>query len=203
MLNIVKVIVLPLLAIGSASMVSGATITVKNNCSYSSQINQQTNNAAPGTNAFVLAPGKSSNIYVADNWAGRVWPRPECTGKTDCDPPAPASLAEFNFGSFAGLTFFDVSLVDGFNVPLSVQPNGGTNCPSASCHKLPACPNGNQFKNINNNGKVVSCQNPNRDSGATTYAATTKKACPTVYTYSHDDNATLACKTNSFTVTLC
>ncbi|PQQ10729.1 Glucan endo-1 3-beta-glucosidase [Prunus yedoensis var. nudiflora] len=38
----------------------------------------------------------------------------------------PATLAEFNIPAGGGQDFYDVSLVDGFNLPMSVTPQGGT-----------------------------------------------------------------------------
>ncbi|KAI5318194.1 hypothetical protein L3X38_037902 [Prunus dulcis] len=46
----------------------------------------------------------------------------------------PATLAEFNIPAGGGQDFYDVSLVDGFNLPMSVTPQGGTgDCNTATC----------------------------------------------------------------------
>ncbi|KAI1124853.1 thaumatin family protein [Nemania abortiva] len=93
---------------------------------------------APETHGFELGPGKSRNLTVGPTWAGRVWGRTNCTvggdtatcqtgdclGKLDCvyGGDAPATLAEFNLaGGVAGeQTFYDISLVDGYNLPLGI-----------------------------------------------------------------------------------
>lgn len=75
-------------------------------------------------------------INTPDDWAGRFWARTGCHfGRGRCDTgdcgdsvecsgrggAPPATLAEFTFNGYAGDDFYDVSLVDGFNVPISVS----------------------------------------------------------------------------------
>ncbi len=58
----------------------------------------------------------------------------------------PVSLAEVNFGGHANLAFYDVSLVDGYNVPISFgpvnTPSNGFSCGTPACTRdlLPTCP---------------------------------------------------------------
>ncbi|KAG5915581.1 hypothetical protein E4U42_007977 [Claviceps africana] len=93
----------------------------------------------PGTGGFELAPGKNKTLWVAPNWQGRVWGRTNCTvngescacktgdcfSKLDCEfsGATPATLAEFNLaGGTNGMqTFYDISLVDGYNLPVGIQ----------------------------------------------------------------------------------
>ncbi|KAI0522209.1 thaumatin family protein [Xylaria bambusicola] len=93
---------------------------------------------APESHGFELGPGKSKHLTVGPTWAGRVWGRTNCTvgddtatcqtgdclGKLDCvfGGTAPATLAEFNLaGGITGdQTFYDISLVDGYNLPLGI-----------------------------------------------------------------------------------
>ncbi|KAI1181249.1 Hsp70-like protein [Nemania sp. FL0916] len=92
----------------------------------------------PESHGFELGPGKSRNLTVGPTWAGRVWARTNCTvggntatcqtgdclGKLDCvyGGDAPATLAEFNLagGATGDQTFYDISLVDGYNLPLGI-----------------------------------------------------------------------------------
>ena len=85
-----------------------------------------------------LDPGESWTLNVpAGTGPGRVWPRTGCsfdsTGKGSCQTgdcggvlvctsfgQPPATLAEFTIGG--GTDFFDISLVDGFNVPMDFMP---------------------------------------------------------------------------------
>ncbi|KAI0405503.1 thaumatin family protein [Xylaria palmicola] len=93
---------------------------------------------APETHGFELGPGWSRNLTVGPTWAGRVWGRTNCTvggdtatcqtgdclGKLNCayGGDAPATLAEFNLagGVNGAQTFYDISLVDGYNLPLGI-----------------------------------------------------------------------------------
>ncbi|KAH0850743.1 hypothetical protein HID58_091186, partial [Brassica napus] len=88
-------------------------------------------------------PGQSIVFNAPVGWSGRIWGRTGCnfdkTGTGTCETGScgstlkcsasgkpPASLAEF---TLAALDFYDVSLVDGFNLPMSVTPmNGKGNC---------------------------------------------------------------------------
>ncbi|KAE8707131.1 Pathoproteinsis-related thaumatin superfamily protein isoform 2 [Hibiscus syriacus] len=106
------------------------------------------------THRFRSQPGESTSIDVLASWSGRLWGRTLCTkdssGKFshltgDCGSSTlecsgagaipPATLAEFTLNGAGGLDFYDVSLVDGYNLPMMVVPDGGTggNCSSAGC----------------------------------------------------------------------
>ncbi|KAG5005631.1 hypothetical protein JHK82_023615 [Glycine max] len=60
----------------------------------------------------------------------------DCGGKLKCDGVGgapPASLAEFTLDSQEG-DFYDVSLVDGYNLPVSIFPTGGSRqCKAVTC----------------------------------------------------------------------
>ncbi|THU69233.1 hypothetical protein C4D60_Mb08t12250 [Musa balbisiana] len=45
----------------------------------------------------------------------------------------PTTLIEFTLQGYGGKDFYDVSCVDGFNLPVLVVPSGGPNCNSTSC----------------------------------------------------------------------
>lgn len=61
----------------------------------------------------------------------------DCGGMLECggaggDPPA--SLAEITLDGANGDDFYDISLVDGYNLPLAMTPSGGTgNCGAPGC----------------------------------------------------------------------
>lgn len=86
-------------------------------------------------------PGKSRSISVPDGWkAGRIWARTGCNGQFNCETgncgnseqcsgrggEPPASLAEFTLNGNGGQDYYDVSLVDGYNLPVSISPDEGT-----------------------------------------------------------------------------
>ncbi|GFZ02788.1 pathogenesis-related thaumatin superfamily protein [Actinidia rufa] len=122
-----------------------------------------------------LNPGQPINVNAPTGWSGRFWGRTGCffdqSGKGYCatgncgggvaecagaggEPPA--TLAEFTLNS--PLDFYDISLVDGFNIPVSVVPTGGSgDCKSAQCLSdlNQNCPHGLQ---VRRNGRVVACK---------------------------------------------
>ncbi|TID17778.1 Osmotin thaumatin-like protein [Venturia nashicola] len=105
----------------------------------------------PSTNGFKLASGEQNNLTVSSNWQGRVWGRTNCSfndagtgpaaggvgrscGSGDCNGAldckvggdVPVSLAEFTLDAGDGQTYYDISLVDGYNIPMAIvmQPLG-------------------------------------------------------------------------------
>jgi Thaumatin family len=101
---------------------------------------------------FVLKPGQSVVFTAPVSWSGRIWGRTGCSfdqgGNGSCQTAScgstlkcsasgkpPATLAEF---TLASVDYYDVSLVDGYNLPVVVTPvngnsNGGGNCSVAGC----------------------------------------------------------------------
>lgn len=51
----------------------------------------------------------------------------DCNGVLQCQAygAPPNTLAEYGLNQFNNLDFFDISLVDGFNVPMDFSPTGG------------------------------------------------------------------------------
>ncbi|CEG69444.1 hypothetical protein RMATCC62417_05521 [Rhizopus microsporus] len=215
-----------LVVLGAMAVPSSAVpMIVKNKCSYSVQANQLTN-VVGNPKAVVLSPGQSTTFDVASNWGGRIWGRKGCTGSSDCQPSAPSSLAEFTLNGAGGKDFYDVSFVDGFNLPISVAPNGGTthtnkyDCGTPTCANLPSCPA--QFQVKDGSGNVIACNSACRAYGtpeycctgdynspqtckASQYANSVKQACPDVYSYAYDDtSSTYTCASSSgYTITFC
>ncbi|GMJ12079.1 hypothetical protein like AT1G20030 [Hibiscus trionum] len=206
--------------------------TFKNNCPYT---------VWPGTLAgagpqlsstgFELASQASSTLNVPQPWSGRFWGRTNCniasgkfqcatadcgTGQVTCNGAGaipPASLMEFTLAPNNGNDFYDVSLVDGFNLPVSVTPHGGSSvCNATSCafDINAVCPSELQVKGWG--GDVIACKSAclafNQPqyccTGAysspttcqpTPYSEIFKSKCPQAYSYAYDD------KTSTFTCT--
>ncbi|KAI4189194.1 MAG: hypothetical protein L6R41_001637 [Letrouitia leprolyta] len=99
----------------------------------------------PSTQGFKLTSGQSRDLTVSADWQGRVWGRTNCSfnaagtapsssgtgvacGTGDCGGTVncrgtgvvPVTLAEFTLSSSSGQTFYDISLVDGYNIPLGI-----------------------------------------------------------------------------------
>jgi hypothetical protein len=102
----------------------------------------------PSTNGFHLSPGANQTVNVTSDWQGRVWGRTNCTFNSnghqtgsacstgDCGGTLncliagapPATLAEFTMQGSQKQTFYDLSVVDGYNLPMAIMmlPNGNS-----------------------------------------------------------------------------
>ncbi|KAH9978722.1 thaumatin-like protein [Lactifluus volemus] len=148
--------VLSVIALSTGAM--GRTLTVTNSCPFTIWpalfTDLHAGSAAPDQPTGWEAPAHSSVTFdVPDNWhAGRVWGRRGCDFTTNpgpnscldggcnggllCDASTgtgvpPATVAEFTLKGDGNLDFFDVSLVDGYNLPMEITNNQA--CPVASC----------------------------------------------------------------------
>lgn len=172
---------------------------------------------------FQLAAGQGRTVAVPENWQGRMW------GKTGCKPDGtscesgsspPATLAEFQLAGWQNLDFYDISLVDGFNLPMVISlkttrpfdPAAPYSCGAITCAAdiNAVCPKELQVTNAA--GKVVACKSACAHfktdqyccGGAygcgptccppTNYSRIFKTACPTSYSYAYDDQtSTFTC----------
>ncbi|KAG4958947.1 hypothetical protein AAZX31_13G066800 [Glycine max] len=184
---------------------------------------------------FVLKPGESAVFTAPVSWSGRIWARTGCkfdqngngncqtgscgtTLKCSASGKTPASLAEF---TLAQPDFYDVSLVDGFNVPMAVKPiNGKGNCSTAGCDSdlRNSCP---KELSLRANGKTVGCRSAcdvfNTDEYCckgnygnpstckpTFYSKKFKEACPTSYSYAYDDPTSIfTCTGTDYVIAFC
>ncbi|CAD6199682.1 unnamed protein product [Caenorhabditis auriculariae] len=182
----------------------------------------------PAGGGFRLDGGQSRTVSVDDAWtAGRVWARTGCDGNFNCETGfcrnteqcngaggvPPVSLAEFTLKAWGNEDFYDVSLVDGYNLPVLIMTEGGNNCKIAGgCVKdiNQECPAAMAVKG--HNGNTVACKSAclafNTDEyccrGAygtpdkchpNQYTQMFKDACPTAYSYAYDDGtSTFTCQ---------
>ncbi|KAI0475963.1 thaumatin family protein [Xylariaceae sp. FL0804] len=123
-------------------------LIITNNCGDTLWPGIATQNGdPPESNGFELDAGDSKNMNVGPTWQGRVWGRTNCTvsaddntatcetgdcfGKLDCEygGATPVTLAEFNLagGTTGKQTFYDISLVDGYNLPLGIVYHASSN----------------------------------------------------------------------------
>lgn len=203
-------------------------IKVTNQCQQTIWVGTYGDNDFPAGGSFRLYPDQDNTFTVIDGWtSGRVW------GKTGCDeigqncitgdsPPGgrttlqPVTLAEFGLDKYLGLDFYDISLVDGFNLPLTIRPFGvdlNDKCKSVKCgFDFNVCPE--SFKQYGNNGIVACnsacsathedqycCPSPPYDSSSchpSDYSRIFKNQCPDAYSYAFDDDSsTWACQGQS------
>jgi hypothetical protein len=178
---------------------------------------------------WILHPGHSVTITVPNKYNGRFWGRTGCVFRHGTGPcqtgdcgrkfqcagygAIPATLAEYNLDAWDNLDFYDVSMVDGSNLPMYIYPTSGTagkkvsrkGCVPAGCTKTVSCPKALQIKA---SGKYVACESacaklggdqyccrgkwaPRADCNPAKwpvdYARVFKKAEPYAYSYADDD----------------
>ncbi|WOH14635.1 hypothetical protein DCAR_0934155 [Daucus carota subsp. sativus] len=218
--------------------VDGTTFILKNNCGATIWPGILTSYQAPAlmNGGLELKAGESQNISAPDNWSGKFWARDGCSfdsqgmGKCyvgDCggtlhcegkDGDAPASAAEFVLGSDSDS--YDISLVNGYNMEVSIEPVGGDgNCSKISCSvDLNQCPQQMQFKA---QGKVVACMTPclifnnpmacctgefsdPEKCQANSYTEVFKSSCPLAYNFAFDDaTKSYTCSGANYVVSFC
>lgn len=114
----------------------------------------------PGTGGFHLSPGSNQSFSVSSNWQGRIWGRTncsfgnggggsacstgDCAGALSCQIAGqpPATLGEFTLQGSDSQTFYDLSLVDGYNIPVAIVllSNGNSQLQSLAGNKTnPSC----------------------------------------------------------------
>ncbi|WP_433888247.1 thaumatin family protein [Streptomyces sp. CA-111067] len=134
-----------------------------------------------GATGWVLTPGASVSFTVPDHWDVRVWARTGChfdaagnghcvtgdCGHFQCGSTwgeFPSTLAEFNLNAWNGMDFYDVSLVEGNNLPMWINSFHGSSrdkldangCSAAGCTRdaNATCPA--QLQRVRG-GKIVAC----------------------------------------------
>ena len=193
---------------------------------------------------FHLASGASSTLAVpsSSQWSGTFWARTGCatdaatgrfscatadcgSGAVACDgrgPSPPVTLAEITLAGSGGLDFYDVSLVDGFNVPLSIAPSA-KGCRAAACagDVNAVCPADLRVVS-GGSGATVACKSACNAYGSaryccsgaygtpaacgpTNYSRVFKTACPAAYSYAYDDaSSTFTCSgAAAYQITFC
>ncbi|KAJ8449289.1 hypothetical protein Cgig2_002421 [Carnegiea gigantea] len=157
----------------------------------------------------------ATQIDVVNNCGYPVWAAASAPNGFGGDPQ---TLAEFALKQPSNTNpddTFDISLVEGFNVPLSfspVNPSGGT-CRPVQCTAdiVGQCPD--QLKALGgcNNPCTVfqtvqyCCTSERGSCGPTPYSQFFKQRCPDAYSYPQDDQtSTFACPSGTnYRVTFC
>ncbi|KAG8854679.1 hypothetical protein FRB96_007364 [Tulasnella sp. 330] len=219
-----------------ASSAAARTFTVYNNCPFTIwpalftdlNVGSATPNQPTGwaQNAY-----QSVSFSVPNNWtAGRIWRVAE-TARFIVAAFDSRTLAEFTLSASSGLDYYDVSLVDGYNLPLKIQSTTAS-CGVANCgvDLGPNCP-ANLKGPYDSTGFPVGCKsdclvdpNPSNSpsccSGSHNTPATCppsgvphysyfKNNCPNSYVYAYDESSGTALWTcpsaaePNYTVTFC
>ncbi|XP_074590833.1 thaumatin-like protein 1 isoform X2 [Curcuma longa] len=190
-----------------------------------------------GVTGFALPAGTARSLLVPSGWSGRFWARTGCSfddagrgscatgdcgsGQVECNGAAaapPATLVEFTLGGGGGgADFYDVSLVDGYNLPVGVAAEapgcGETGC-AADVNRV--CPAEMRA------GGGAACRSACDAFGTpelcctgefanpstcrpSAYSEVFKAACPLAYSYAFDDaSSTFTCAAaQRYAITFC
>ncbi|XP_051117424.1 thaumatin-like protein 1 isoform X2 [Andrographis paniculata] len=187
------------------------------------------------TTGFELRSGASRAFQAPTGWSGRFWGRTGCnydqsgrgscatgdcgSGQLECNGAGAkaATLVEFTLGS-GSMDFYDVSLVDGYNLPVMVEASGGSGqCASTGCVEdinrrcpveLRAEGGGACRSACDTFGTAEYCCKDEYASPAlckpSAYSQVFKGACPKSYSYAFDDaTSTFTCTAADYVVTFC
>lgn len=237
-----------LFAFSIFSEVQSTTFKMVNKCRHTVWPGILTGADRPVLNptGFVLKSGNSMTLEVPRSWSGRVWGRTHCSGdpttgkftcatadcgsgKVECAGAGaipPATLAEFTLNGDQGLDFYDVSLVDGYNLPMLIVAKGGTRggCSATGCliDLNGACPR--ELSVFRANGRRthgVACKSACEAFGDPAYCCSEayntpdtcqpsayslyfKHACPRSYSYAYDDKtSTFTCASADYIIIFC
>lgn len=186
--------------------------------------------------------GQGIAIPSVPGWSGRIWARTgcifdetgtgscetgDCGGRLECDglgATPPASLFEITLGVGEDKDFYDVSIVDGYNLPLVAAPRGvqiGCNATGCLADINMGCPKELQVIGSDEDGEVVACRsacdafrideyccsgeyaNPST-CRPSFYSGIFKRACPRAYSYAFDDGtSTFTCKALEYAIIFC
>ncbi|GJS42894.1 thaumatin-like protein 1b [Tanacetum coccineum] len=222
-----------------------STFTLRNQCTYPiwTGLLSGAGTAPLPTTGFQLQPSQSNSVEIPPGWSGRMWGRTLCStdangrftcvtgdcgsGTVECNgggAAPPTTLAEFTLNGANGMDFYDVSLVDGYNLPMMVLPQGGTGgCNITGCFTdlNQNCPSELRLTGASNGDQSVACRSACEAfgdpkyccSGAystpqtcspSSYSQYFKTACPTAYSYAYDDGtSTFTCSNANYVVTFC
>ncbi|KAK9941614.1 hypothetical protein M0R45_007316 [Rubus argutus] len=237
--------VVTLLTLSFFTEMESASFKIVNKCRYTvwPGFLSGANSVPLSPTGFALKSGKSRTLSVPKSWSGRMWARTLCSGSSpgnfscftaDCGSgkiecagsgaKPPATLAEFTLNGADGLDFYDVSLVDGYNLPMLVVPRGGTRggCSPTGClvDLNGACP---KALRVTREGKrrSVACRSACEAfgdpqfccSGAfatpdtcspSVFSQYFKHACPRAYSYAYDDKtSTYTCASADYIIIFC
>ncbi|EIW53453.1 Osmotin thaumatin-like protein [Trametes versicolor FP-101664 SS1] len=225
--------------LASVARVAARTFTVTNNCPFTIWpaifTNLSVGTAVPDQpTGWEQGAHQSVSFNVPNNWAaGRIWGRRDCnfsvnpgpgscldggcSGGLLCDPhngtgETPVTVAEFTLSpNTNGVDFYDVSLVEGYNLPVRIDNNKGCRVSDCPIDLGPNCPA--ELKGpLNSTGSPVGCNsacsaglgdptnNPNCCTGTHSTAATCppsgvafysyfKGNCPNSMIYEYDESS--------------
>ncbi|XP_059628879.1 pathogenesis-related thaumatin-like protein 3.5 [Cornus florida] len=246
MLTITSCMLLIFQFISFFSYSSAYSFTVTNNCPHPIWPGTLAGSGTPQlpTTGLQLDSGQSVTIPSVPGWSGRIWARTgcsfdefgagscqtgDCGGRLECDgmgATPPASLFEITLGAGNERDFYDVSIVDGYNLPVIAAARGvygACNVTGCVSDINMGCPKELQVvgEDGGEEGGVIGCKsaceafgldqyccsgefaNPNT-CRPSFYSTIFKRACPRAYSYAFDDGtSTFTCKAYDYAIVFC
>ncbi|OWM71608.1 hypothetical protein CDL15_Pgr005795 [Punica granatum] len=228
---------------GNIAAAEQVTFYVHNKCPFPiwPATAPNTGNPVIADGGFYLPSSRTKRISAPPGWSGRIWARTGCNFNSnwkpacetgDCDgqlacnghigtPPATLVQVSLQAGGTKP-NFYDVSLVDGYNIPVSVTTRSvSPKCTVRGCTKNvnSICPS--ELQVVNGQGEVVACKSaclafnldkfccqneygtPNTCKPSL-YSKLFKDACPCYYSYAYDSPPPLiSCTSNEYIITFC
>lgn len=244
------IINLSFLLIITITGISATRFTFVNKCQYTVWPGILANAGTPPleTTGFELPTDSSRTFQAPTGWSGRFWGRTGCkfssptegfcatgdcgSGQVECNGAGaapPATLAEFTLGSGGGQDFYDVSLVDGYNVAMLVEVNGGGDVSNPGSDSSNSCATTGCVQDLNRFcptelrvGDGEACKSACEAFGRpdyccsgefgnpdtckpSVYSEMFKRACPRSYSYAYDDaSSTFTCSNaDDYIITFC
>ncbi|XP_044001611.1 pathogenesis-related protein 5-like [Aphidius gifuensis] len=188
---------------------------------------------------FKLLPYETKAVNTPGDWAGKIWARTKCDGSGRCQTGdcankiqcngtmgvPPFTLAEIKLKDTFKLDWYDISLLNGYNIPIKILPTDGYitpsnkryDCKAATCEAdLNArCPSELAVKL---HGTTVACKSAceafntdeyccrgvnnskemcNINKWPINYPAIFKSACPYAFSHPYDDaTSVFTCRGN-------
>ncbi|XP_058186746.1 pathogenesis-related thaumatin-like protein 3.5 [Rhododendron vialii] len=233
---------------GSSSRAQACTFYISNKCPFPIWPATASNTGQPviAKGGFYLPPGQTKTIQAPGAWSGRIWARTgcnfnsddtkssgepacetgDCQGQLECNGKIglpPATLVEISLQADKSKpSFYDVSLVDGYNLPVSVSTKPASKkCQIGGCQKdlKSACPK--ELQILNEEGEVVACKSAclafdhdkfccRNEYGSpetckpSVYSKIFKDACPSYFSYAFDTPTPLVnCPSDAYVITFC
>ena len=229
---------------------------IKNNCRYKiwpgfyGKSKSNPNCPLPFNGGWELGSGQTTSFDVPkDLFAVRMWARTNCRNEGNqficdtgrCRPSVqcsgstgepPVTLAEFTLNGAGKKDYYDVSLVDGYNLKMNIRPLSPNSdehtaywCKNVGCNTdlNSICPQ--VLKKFDKGGKVISCMSActkfntpqyccagqfgkpetcKPTQWPTNYAAVFKRACQAAYSYAYDDTtSSFFCRKTGYEISFC
>nr|AFK33451.1 unknown [Lotus japonicus] len=236
-------VILPSILYGINVEAHQVTFYIHNKCPFPIWPATSPNSGQPviAEGGFYLASGQTQRVVAPWTWSGRIWARTgcnfasnwkpacetgDCDGRLACNGligTPPVTLVEFSLQGGRGKpNFYDVSIVDGYNIPVSVTPKiTNPKCTIQGCLKdLKRCCL-HELEVLNAKGEVVACKSAclafdndkfccRNEYGSpekckpSVYSKIFKDACPSYFSYAFDTPSPLvSCGSSEYIITFC